>query len=1060
MYSYYNTSKKNILIKNDRNRNELIYPRIVSPNILQKYIKMNNYRNTNTINIKKFNFSKIPNYGIKNNNLRHKSNPGNNHIYYLNNKNKFSPKKIIHPIKDSESQDLYNIQNYTSLIKLWNDFNIINSYKELFNMILNQLNDEDKEDLCFKEIKELTELKNNIYSLLKEIQFRKKVLKELYYLNKLGETFKSQENNDSSTSEANIKNISDQIEKLRKYTINICFIMKKIKSIIYEGYHHGKYDLNIISQNFGFDKNYLVKMKEEMSFLKEGYIKYYFNIGDLNPFLLKASEKINNYNGEHNIHIVPISNEIKEKIKQCNYYIYQELIYYQNSKINNFSNRAISPCKINNNQYDINNDDDNINNFLNMENNDIDNYNQINKNNEFNEQKNNNNIELNEKSNHDESILFGEKGINIKDIVSETSIKDKDNNKDNNYNNSNNANKVNNISKTNSKNIFDRNTEKFSLSNYSKKSYIDSSKSYSKYSQKNFKVSIYNNYINYFIENDYNEYYKQIPQQEVLMFNLQNNLLSSMLNGIAPFILIVQENFNKNNDDNKIEKIFGICAFNYIYQNNKLILKINHISALVDFNESDYIKNLQIIYGTIINYIKTEFYFDEIFIEFSKNKKNEEIYDIFVDNFNFLPKTFSIKRNQNESNGGEQVSNSENNQIHFLIYRNKIQINDTIKKSITSLFGNNLFHFFNSILLTNADKISNLDNFMGNNFLSNKSFKELTHIDDLKYSNSDLYINIVAINNIFKSKDNSISNIYHRITSLDQLIKVFLQNKINNEEIPLSAAENRFDILCCVMNKIINETLNNSPKLINNYNIYNSKSFLDEKTGIFYNFMKPEKIYTLYSEENSMTFYIISNNLFAIFFIQFNNNKIKKYLLEKNLYIKINEIYKDLISSNIIDILENKFIWIPCFNIYKHLKCLINNSTFTVHEYICISNTIINSNKKKKKDKKNDLLFNNNLKSFLIEPQINNDIILDNDFIIGIINNASFFSKTSKNKNENQYINDKEKIGISNSSIKSGEESEKNKKSKNDINSTDFPHIAFLNYISKKDFSINDENEP
>ena len=161
------------------------------------------------------------------------------------------------------------------------------------------------------------------------------------------------------------------------------------------------------------------------------------------------------------------------------------------------------------------------------------------------------------------------------------------------------------------------------------------------------------------------------------MFNLQDNILPSLLNGIAPFLLLVK-------DDKDI--IFGMCSFNYIYLKNKLKIKINHISSITDFNDTDYIDNLKIIYGNIINYIIQQFYFDEMFIEFSKNNKNEEIYNIFINNFSFVEKIINIKRNENESNGGDEISSNENNKLNFLFYKNKIQINESVKDSIATFF--------------------------------------------------------------------------------------------------------------------------------------------------------------------------------------------------------------------------------------------------------------------------------------------------------------------------------------------------------------------------------------
>ena len=1065
--------KKNFLKKNIEG-NSSIYPRIISPNIPPKLI--NNYNESNTMaNFNKFNFSKISKQALglvmKDNKIRHKSNAGTRK-FYVNNNNNLTRNLIDNQLNFYDNKTLNDISSYNSLIKIWNDFYVMETYKNLFNMILNKLNEEEKEDLCIKELKELTELKSNINSLKKEIQSRKKTLENLNILNiKLGEAVMKDGNN---IDEDIINNISDEIKNLRLYTVNICHKMKKVKNKIYEGYLYGKYSLDTISQRFGFDKNYLIKMKEEMNFLKEGYIRHFFNINnDFSPFLMKASEKNNNSNGEQYIHIVPISKELKDNINLCNYLIYQELIYYQNNKINNRFDRVLSPCKNNSkilnynlkaiNQYDENIDfqnNKNVNNYFNFRNEKEDN--NLDNPRLFNEQKYN--LEMNEKNKNiqDESILFEEKGINIKDILGDTNTKI--NNPNINKNN-------NNIIKKEIK-AFSKNLEKFSESQTSKKSDLRSNNSNKKsnssicrYSYKYFKVIIFNNYINYFNDNYYKEYYKKIPEQEISMFNLQNDILPSLLNGIAPFLLLV-----KDENDN----IYGLCSFNYIYFKNKLKIKINHISAFVDFNDNDYVGNLKIIYGNIINYLKQHFYFDEIFFEFMKNKKNDEIYNIFINKFGFAEKAISIKKNQNESNGGDEISNNDNNKLNFLVYKNRLIINDTIKESITSFLGKNIFHFFDSILLTNKDKVSNQNNMTGNNLMKSKSLGTLSDINDLKYSDSDLFINIVAINNLFQSKNNKkVVNVYQSINSLEKLIKIFLQNNINNDEIPLSVAENRFDIISFIFNKIINDISKNTSKLINNYNIYNSNSFLDEKTGISYNFMKPEKIYILYDEKNEINFYIVVNNSFAVFFIQFNSNEIKRYIFKQNLYLQIDEIYKELISNKMIDVLDNKIIWIPCFNVYRHFKCLINKSYFTVHEYIRISNKNINSNTKKKKEfnKSYGLLFNKNLNSFLIEPQINNDIFIDNDFIIGIINNASFFNKLMSNKNEaSSIIKDKEKEIPANYSIKSEDEKEKNnefnnnksenskktnQKMKSDINSSDFPNIVFLNYISKNDFIIN-----
>ena len=270
--------------------------------------------------------------------LRIKSSSGKQ-MFNLIKKNRNTVDDIITKQNTNLLENLNNISTYNSLTKIWDEFNISESYKDFFNIILNKLTEEEREDICLKEFKELSELKNNINSLVKEIHSRKNSLETLFNLNNLananGELFSEEKRPNSQI----IKEISEQINNLRLHSVNVCFKMKKIKNKIYEGYLYGKYNLNTISKIFGFDKNYLIRMKEEMNFLKVGKIKLFFNIGNNpDPFLTKTSENVNNPNNDFSFYLIPMSKELNESIKQCNYFIYQELIYYQtnNNKINNF----------------------------------------------------------------------------------------------------------------------------------------------------------------------------------------------------------------------------------------------------------------------------------------------------------------------------------------------------------------------------------------------------------------------------------------------------------------------------------------------------------------------------------------------------------------------------------------------------------------------------------------------------------------------------------------------------------------------------------------------------
>ena len=248
-------------------------------------------------------------------------------------------------IEENNNFSNINLINLNNIIKLWDDLFVIKNYRKLFCVIYKELDDEDKEELYQKETNELISIKNNINSLKNYIEQRLNVVKEIFLLNKKLNT--EIINKDNKLNETIIKEISDKIILLREYTVSVCKSMKQLKMKLNGVKNLDKYDISIISETFQFDRNYLIKMKGELNFLKEGFAKYYFNIkNDHTPFLLKASEKniIDNEKDPY-IYLVPIDKDLKNEIMECIYYIYQELIAYQNEKVNNKILRCISPLK-------------------------------------------------------------------------------------------------------------------------------------------------------------------------------------------------------------------------------------------------------------------------------------------------------------------------------------------------------------------------------------------------------------------------------------------------------------------------------------------------------------------------------------------------------------------------------------------------------------------------------------------------------------------------------------------------------------------------------------------
>ena len=331
MNCYHNAMKKNdFIIKNFYSNNK------VKKKGPMEYNKTNIRVNLNPMgkNVKR---TKITNNSFSSNNINFKNNR-------MLSTDFVQTKKEFYDITKFLSSSSHNSPD--KLTRIWNDLCILEPYRELFSIITTQLSDKSKEDFCEREFNELYELRTNLQLLSTSVYYRHKILENLNFLNdKLGIILRSKQNN---SNEVLLKKISKKIENLREHTVNICFLMQKIKSKINQAHPWGKFNLDAIAEKYKFDKNYLIKMKEEMCVLKEGYTKYFFDIADdNNPFLLNASQPLDkkNQTSDPFFHYVPLSNEMRENINQCSYIIFQELIGYQNNNVSENNFRNISPLK-------------------------------------------------------------------------------------------------------------------------------------------------------------------------------------------------------------------------------------------------------------------------------------------------------------------------------------------------------------------------------------------------------------------------------------------------------------------------------------------------------------------------------------------------------------------------------------------------------------------------------------------------------------------------------------------------------------------------------------------
>jgi len=237
-----------------------------------------------------------------------------------------------------------NSTNLINLDKIWDELSINKQYRNYFRYIYKELDTTYKEELYQKEIEDINNVKNCLNDLKYFINLRKDDLSEIKILNdKLAQELINKNNNGK---ELILNQISDRIISLREHTINVCKSMRKLKYYVFSINNLDKYNFDLLSKKFEFDKNYIIKMKSELKFLRDGFAKYYFNIeNDQTPFLLKASDNTKISEGDYFLRVIPITDKIRNEILDCNFYIHQELIAYQSANFYKKNFRCISPIK-------------------------------------------------------------------------------------------------------------------------------------------------------------------------------------------------------------------------------------------------------------------------------------------------------------------------------------------------------------------------------------------------------------------------------------------------------------------------------------------------------------------------------------------------------------------------------------------------------------------------------------------------------------------------------------------------------------------------------------------
>ena len=258
---------------------------------------------------------------------------------------KFLPNKGMHIEQGSNMgrdiliKSLYNDIKIRNIINLWNELEVNESYRTYFFFIYRELNTEGKSNLYHKEINELIQLKNDIKSLTYNIELRIGIVNKLEELN----DELNNEREDGKVEQNTLDQMFKKMEDLTMQAVDIVKYMKKIKTVVNLLPNLNKYNLDIISRKFNFDKNYLIKMKFETNFLNGGYIQNELGIDiDQAPFLIKAKDKDALFCDDKENNVMLCDQKVINDIIDCNYFIYKTNINFYTHEFFNRKEKLVS----------------------------------------------------------------------------------------------------------------------------------------------------------------------------------------------------------------------------------------------------------------------------------------------------------------------------------------------------------------------------------------------------------------------------------------------------------------------------------------------------------------------------------------------------------------------------------------------------------------------------------------------------------------------------------------------------------------------------------------------
>ena len=236
--------------------------------------------------------------------------------------------------EDQEIADEYDL-----LKDLWEKLGVTDNYIKNFIFLLNSKykNHEEILDMLKSERKQLKQFRVEFMKVLSEINKRENKILDLKMFIKIYKEILEKEKKYENISDEKLKDIGqvnkekvmddihDCLKSMRLKTINTVNAIQKFKRN-YDHLFNNKISLEFIKEQYGYNENYLKKLKNDLDFLRDSAINtiYHFSEKGGDPFLLCISDLCGNKNDIKKYRQIRISEDVLAVVKKFMFYLEQQ----------------------------------------------------------------------------------------------------------------------------------------------------------------------------------------------------------------------------------------------------------------------------------------------------------------------------------------------------------------------------------------------------------------------------------------------------------------------------------------------------------------------------------------------------------------------------------------------------------------------------------------------------------------------------------------------------------------------------------------------------------------